>query len=96
MSGLAVYVYSNLLERSAAVQINWKLPASVATNPPQFVSDPWWQLYQSRLWAYGSGHPGGCNVAFADGSVHFLSDSMSLITLQGLSTRAGGEVITDY
>jgi hypothetical protein len=33
----------------------------------------------------------------ADGSVRFLSNSISLKTLQALSTRAGGEVITqDY
>ena len=48
-----------------------------------------------RLGAYGSGHGGGANVVFADGSVRFLSDSLSLRTLQALSTRAGGEVITE-
>jgi hypothetical protein len=31
----------------------------------------------------------------ADGSVHFLSDGMSLPCLQALSTRAGGEVIAE-
>jgi prepilin-type processing-associated H-X9-DG protein len=37
-------------------------------------------------------HPGGVNVIFADGSVRFLKDSINLVTYQGLSTRAGGEV----
>jgi prepilin-type N-terminal cleavage/methylation domain-containing protein/prepilin-type processing-associated H-X9-DG protein len=38
-------------------------------------------------------HTGGCNVAFADGSVHFVSSSVNTCTLAALITRAGGEVI---
>ena len=38
-------------------------------------------------------HTSGCNVAFADGSVHFLSGSMNLCTLAALVTRSGGEVV---
>jgi prepilin-type processing-associated H-X9-DG protein len=38
-------------------------------------------------------HPGGVNVAFADGSVHFIKSSISLQAWWGLGTRAGGEVI---
>jgi prepilin-type N-terminal cleavage/methylation domain-containing protein/prepilin-type processing-associated H-X9-DG protein len=38
-------------------------------------------------------HSGGCNVLFADGSVHFLSQNISLCTLAALVTRSGGEVI---
>jgi len=40
-----------------------------------------------------SDHPGGANALFADGSVHFLSESMDLNALLGLCTRARGEVI---
>ncbi len=41
-------------------------------------------------------HPGGANVAFADGSVHMLKSSLSPKTLAGLVTRAGAEIVQDY
>ncbi len=45
-----------------------------------------------------SAHPGGVNVAFGDGSVRFLKDSVSLPIWRALSTRNGGEVLSgsDY
>jgi prepilin-type N-terminal cleavage/methylation domain-containing protein/prepilin-type processing-associated H-X9-DG protein len=39
-------------------------------------------------------HPGGCNFAFADGSVRFIKDSVNMLTYESLGTRAGGEVIS--
>lgn len=36
-------------------------------------------------------HPRGANAVFADGSIRFLSESMSIRTLAALATRAGGE-----
>jgi prepilin-type N-terminal cleavage/methylation domain-containing protein/prepilin-type processing-associated H-X9-DG protein len=41
-------------------------------------------------------HPGGASFVFADGSVHFISEKISLTTLAQLITRAGGEIVLDY
>jgi prepilin-type N-terminal cleavage/methylation domain-containing protein/prepilin-type processing-associated H-X9-DG protein len=41
-------------------------------------------------------HSGGVNVALADGSVRFISDTMNLTTWRSLATRAGGEVFGDF
>jgi prepilin-type N-terminal cleavage/methylation domain-containing protein/prepilin-type processing-associated H-X9-DG protein len=40
-----------------------------------------------------SRHPGGVNVFFADGSVHFIKETINLETWQALGTIAGGETI---
>ncbi|MFM7315414.1 MAG: DUF1559 domain-containing protein [bacterium] len=39
-------------------------------------------------------HPGGVNVAFSDGSVKFVKDSVNIVTWRALGTKAGGEVIS--
>ena len=41
-----------------------------------------------------SNHPGGVNVAFADGSVKFVKDTVDLKAWWSLGTRAGGEVVS--
>ncbi|MFZ1935217.1 MAG: DUF1559 domain-containing protein [Thermoguttaceae bacterium] len=46
-------------------------------------------------WGISSCHPGGANVLFVDGAVHFLSNSVSAQTLTGLATRDGHEVIDE-
>jgi prepilin-type N-terminal cleavage/methylation domain-containing protein/prepilin-type processing-associated H-X9-DG protein len=79
--------------RTAIAEINWRLPASAAVNPPARGSAVWNDLYYKRLGAYGSQHLGGCNVAFADGSARFVANSLPLLTLKALSTRASGEVV---
>jgi prepilin-type N-terminal cleavage/methylation domain-containing protein/prepilin-type processing-associated H-X9-DG protein len=43
----------------------------------------------SRSW-----HPGGVNTLFADGSVHFIKDSISSQAWWSLGTRNGGEVLS--
>jgi prepilin-type N-terminal cleavage/methylation domain-containing protein/prepilin-type processing-associated H-X9-DG protein len=65
--------------------INWSFPANTA--------DPDFSLKNDRLSTWGSGHPGGANFAYADGSVRFLSATTSLSVVQALCTRAGGEAV---
>jgi prepilin-type N-terminal cleavage/methylation domain-containing protein/prepilin-type processing-associated H-X9-DG protein len=67
----------------AAAPINYRTPPGADFS-----------ALENRGCAFGSGHPGGANFALADGSVRFLSDGTSVPTLQALSTRAGGEVIS--
>ena len=38
-------------------------------------------------------HPGGANVAFADGSVRFVQANISMTIMSALITKNGGEVI---
>jgi prepilin-type processing-associated H-X9-DG protein len=45
-------------------------------------------------WAFRSNHPGGVNMAFADGSVKFLKQTINDRAWQSLGTRAGGEVVS--
>ncbi len=45
--------------------------------------------------SFGSSHVAGCHFAFADGSSHFVSENVHPLVLAALTTRAGGEVISD-
>jgi prepilin-type processing-associated H-X9-DG protein len=78
---------------SAAAPINYRLPIAFANGastgtPAEFKAES-----DLRLNAWGSGHPGGANFAFADGSVRFLTDATSPTVLRALSTRRGGEIV---
>lgn len=42
---------------------------------------------------FRSDHPGGVNFCMADGSVHFVSESIDRTVLNGLVTRDGGEIV---
>jgi prepilin-type N-terminal cleavage/methylation domain-containing protein len=74
----------------------WTEPYSCGTTVYgiNYVSDiESWGYYAQ---GYSSHHVGGATFAFADGSVHFLRDDISLMTLSYLGTRAGEDVPVDY
>jgi prepilin-type N-terminal cleavage/methylation domain-containing protein/prepilin-type processing-associated H-X9-DG protein len=73
---------------STPVPVNFLLPPGTKTGSPLFPED-------DRVCAFGSGHTGGANFCFTDGSVRFLTltSNADLPLLQALSTRAGGEVV---
>ena len=46
--------------------------------------------------ATSSFHPGGVHFLFGDGSIHFISSSISQTVYDALASRGGGEVIGEY
>ncbi|NLF72544.1 MAG: DUF1559 domain-containing protein [Candidatus Anammoximicrobium sp.] len=75
--------------------INYRLPflysERAAASPPANTSADFKYYIDLRVCAFGSTHPGGANFATADGAVAFISDSIPLLILRALSTRAGRE-----
>lgn len=51
-----------------------------------------WTIYSFH--AARSSHPGGVNVAMADGSAHFVTDFIDIATWRALSTISGDEMAT--
>ncbi len=49
-----------------------------------------------QTWGPSSNHTGGAHHLMGDGSVHFLSQNLSVATYDALVSRNGGEVIGDY
>ena len=49
---------------------------------------------RNRVEDFSSQHTGGVNFVFADGSVHFIPDSISPVVWSALGTRAGGEPVS--
>jgi prepilin-type processing-associated H-X9-DG protein len=84
---------------SAHAGINYALPftpAAAASQSPPATDGVSFQYYvDMRFCAYGSNHPGGANLAFADGSTRFLRSETELSVLRALSTRDGADYGTD-
>src|SRR5260370_2258855 len=80
--------YSNLYPLgSGFYPLNHRLPAFSSPDLAFFDAI-------NRSLAYGSGHTGGANFAFCDGSVHFIGNAINNTptVLPALSTISGAEV----
>jgi prepilin-type N-terminal cleavage/methylation domain-containing protein/prepilin-type processing-associated H-X9-DG protein len=77
-----------------SVNLRWSSNFRSSVNPPN--TPPNQGAFRDGVTngAFGSRHPGGLNFLFADGSVHFLKNTVNLFVYQSLSTIAGGEVIS--
>jgi prepilin-type processing-associated H-X9-DG protein len=62
-----------------------------AKRPDGTPFPPLWGGWPNNF-GLSSMHPGGVQIAFADGSVHFVQESIDFTTYRQMATRAGGEV----
>jgi prepilin-type N-terminal cleavage/methylation domain-containing protein/prepilin-type processing-associated H-X9-DG protein len=78
--------YSNTATATCAIPPNTGvLPQYQGGN---YTHGNWPYVYSFRSW-----HTGGLQFAYADGSVHFISDQIDLFTYRSLATMKGGEVV---
>jgi len=75
--------YSNNAVGTCAIPPNYEMPPAMAANPGN-----WPDTYSFR-----SRHTNGLQFAYADGSVHFVSQSISSVTYREMATIQGGEVL---
>jgi prepilin-type N-terminal cleavage/methylation domain-containing protein/prepilin-type processing-associated H-X9-DG protein len=65
------------------------------SNYPNFEVTPWCGDFDCwGNFGLSSFHPGGANVAFADGSVRFLKSSVSMYNMWAIGSRNQGEVVS--
>ena len=74
---------------STPVPVNYILPPGTTIAVPAYPED-------DRIACFGSGHPGGANFCFADGSVRFITlvSNGQLPILQALFTKDAGETVS--
>jgi prepilin-type N-terminal cleavage/methylation domain-containing protein/prepilin-type processing-associated H-X9-DG protein len=69
----------------------------LAPNPPypNCQLEPWGgDMDSPGVYGMSSYHPGGANVAMADGSVRFLKSTTAMQIVWAIGSRAGGEVVS--
>ncbi|MAT69096.1 MAG: hypothetical protein CMJ58_06175 [Planctomycetaceae bacterium] len=68
---------------------NQQLNYFVLAEPDQIKNDFWFDVRGFR-----SRHPGGAHFAMADASVQFVGEDIDHLIYRGLSTKAGGEIVS--
>ena len=69
------------------------LPTCTAAVCPPGATEFFAAVNDSEMYSW---HTGGNQVLFADGSMHFINQNISLQTLGALLTRQGGDIPGDY
>jgi prepilin-type N-terminal cleavage/methylation domain-containing protein/prepilin-type processing-associated H-X9-DG protein len=89
MVGESTYVAGAYMGADWAGSVGAGITAAIPPNFRGYAdAKDWPNLYGAR-----SNHTGGVQFAFADGSVHFISQTIALTVYYNLATISGGEVI---
>jgi len=86
--GAETYTLFNTIAPPGSQQYPWNACRQGCDGCPRFAAD------HSDITKSSSNHPGGCNICFGDGSVHFVKSTIALNTWWALGTRANGEVLS--
>lgn len=78
------WAHFNHATGTCAIPLNTSLPGSAI----QYGTSDWPNVYSFR-----SGHNGGANFAYCDGSVRFIPQTIDLTIYRGLASRNGGETV---
>ena len=95
-NALSSWFWFNGVLATAAFPIN--RPAECPAGVGKSLVAGWdacWQNWQNQQ-GFSSQHVGGAQFAFADASVHFLSQSIDLAVYRNLATIQGGEVVGSF
>jgi len=91
--------HGNGATAGTTVPINWNSNTFPSSAPNclfqwQNSTAPLGCRYSAAAKGFVSIHPGGANILFSDGSVKFLKQTINIVTLAAIGSKAGGEVVS--
>ena len=79
----------------AFAPINYRIPWAFGEPGAPSSRGAWFIFQDQRLSSFGSNHPGGANLVYADGSTHFINDDITQNILLLRCQRNDGLVISE-
>lgn len=90
VNGMGNFHSSTIVPINTYNTCNWAIGPQI-TNSQCTNQNNW-----NWSWGFRSMHTGGAQFLFVDGSVHFLSQNINMLTYQRLGGRSDGQPVGDY